>query len=135
MRDSDLAIGGLVLLGIVGALVYFLFPKFITGVLRGPSYAAIIKNQQNEITAFNRETEIIVSYLQDSWTMKAHRKIGALMSRGGYEDWVQKVQTERTETARDMMGYVDTREPSPRKAGAIAGVKAVGPRQDQAKFL
>ena len=107
MRDSDLAIGGLVLLGIVVALVYFLFPKFITGVLRGPSYAAIIKNQQNEITAFNRETEIIVSYLQDSWTMKAHRKIGAVMSRGGYEDWVQKVQTERTETARDMMGYVD----------------------------
>jgi len=111
MRDSDLAIGGLVLLGIVGALVYFLFPKSITGVLRGPSYAAIIKNQQNEITAFNRETEIIISYLQDSWTMKAHRKIGALMSRGGYEDWVQKVQTERTETARDMMGYVDKESP------------------------
>jgi len=111
MRDSDLAIGGLVLLGIVVALVYFLFPKFITGVLRGPSYAAIIKNQQNEITAFNRETEIIVSYLQDSWTMKAHRKIGAVMSRGGYEDWVQKVQTERTETARDMMGYVDKESP------------------------
>jgi len=111
MRDSDLAIGGLVLLGIVGALVYFLFPKFITGVLRGPSYAAIIKNQQNEITAFNRETEIIVSYLQDSWTMKAHRKIGAVMRRGGYEDWVQKVQTERTETARDMMGYVDKESP------------------------
>ena len=104
MRDSDLAIGGLVLLGIVGALIYFLFPKFITGVLRGPSYAAIIKNQQVELAAFNRETEIIGSYMQDSWTMKAYRKLDAVISRGGYEDWVQKIQTERTETARDMMG-------------------------------
>ena len=38
MRDSDIAIGGLVLLGIVGAFAYFLFPNFITGILRGPSY-------------------------------------------------------------------------------------------------
>ena len=96
MRDSDLAIGGLVLLGIVGALIYFLFPKFITGVLRGPSYATIIKNQQNEIAAFNRETEIIVSYLQDSWTMNAFRKLDAVFSRGGYEDWVQKVKLNET---------------------------------------
>src|SRR5258707_5406810 len=106
MRDTDLAIGGLVLLGIVGALVYFLFPKFITGVLRGPSYSAIIKIQQNEITAFNRETQIIGSYLQDSWTMKMYRKLDTVISRGGYEDWVQKIQIERTETARDMIGYV-----------------------------
>jgi hypothetical protein len=106
MRDSDLAIGGLVLLGIVGALVYFLFPKFITGVLRGPSYAAIIKNQQNEIAAFNRETEIVVSYLHDSWTMKAYRNLEAVIGRDGYRDWVQKIQTERTEIARDTMAYV-----------------------------
>jgi hypothetical protein len=112
MRDSDIAIGGLVLLGIVGALVYFLFPKFITGVLRGPSYAAIIKNQQDEITAFNRETEIIVSYLHDSWTMKAYRKLDAVISRGDYEDWAQTVKTERNEIARDMMGYVDKESPS-----------------------
>jgi hypothetical protein len=111
MRDSDLAIGGLVLLGIVGALVYFLFPKFITGILRGPSYAAIIKNQQNEITAFNRETEIIVSYLHDSWTMKAYRKLDAVISRGGYEDWAQTVKNERNEIAHDMMGYVDKESP------------------------
>jgi hypothetical protein len=111
MRDSDLAIGGLVLLGIVGALVYFLFPKFITGVLRGPSYAAIIKNQQNEITAFNRETEIIVSYLHDSWTMRAYRKLDAVISRSGYKDWAQTVKTERNEIARDMMDYVDKESP------------------------
>src|SRR5687768_8573183 len=107
MRDSDLAIGGLVLLGIVGALVYFLFPKFITGVLRGPSYAAIIKNQRNEITAFNRETEIVVSYLHDSWTMKTYRKLDAVIGRDGYGEWVQKLKTDRNEIARDMMGYVD----------------------------
>jgi hypothetical protein len=111
MRDSDLAIGGLVLLGIVGALIYFLFPKFITGVLRGPSYTAIIKNQQNEITTFNRETEIIVSYLHDSWTMKAYRKLDAVISRGGYEDWARSVTTERNEAARDMAGYVDRERP------------------------
>ncbi len=136
MRDSDLAIGGLVLLGIVGALVYFLFPKFITGVLRGPSYAAIIKNQQNEITAFNRETEIIVSHLQDSWTMKAYRKFDAVISRGGYEDWAQTVKTERNEIARDMMGYVDKESPPLERLAqsAIAGVKALAPRQDEAKF-
>ena len=43
--------------------------------------------------------------------MKAYRKLDAVISRGGYEDWVQKVQTERTETARDMMGYVDQESP------------------------
>ena len=111
MRDSDLAIGGLVLLGIVGALIYFLFPKFITGVLRGPSYATIIKNQQNELAAFNRETDIIGSYLQDSWTMKAYRKLDAVFSRGGYEDWARNVTTERNEAARDMAGYVDRERP------------------------
>jgi len=111
MRDSDLAIGGLVLLGIVGALIYFLFPKFITGILRGPSYAAIIKNQQSELTAFNHETEIIGSYLQDSWTMKAYQKLDAVVSRGGYENWVQKIQTERTETVQEMMRYADQERP------------------------
>jgi hypothetical protein len=49
MRDSDVAIGALVLLGIIGALIYFLVPKFISDVLRGPSYATIIKTQQNGI--------------------------------------------------------------------------------------
>ena len=51
----------------------------------------IIRAQENEIAAFNRETEIVFSYLKDSWTMKAYRKIDAVISRGGYEDWVQKV--------------------------------------------
>jgi hypothetical protein len=111
MRDSDLAIGGVVLLGIVGVLVYFLFPKFITGVLRGPSYAAIIKNQQNEIVAFNRETEIIVSYLQDSWTMKAYRKLDAVIGRGEYDEWVKKSTTQRNEIARDMTSYLDQEGP------------------------
>ena len=111
MRDSDLAIGGLVLLGIVGALIYFLFPKFITGVLRGPSYAAIIKNQQVELAAFNRETKIIGSYMQDSWTMKAYRKLDAVISRGGYDNWAQRIRTERDETVRDIMAYLDQERP------------------------
>ena len=70
-----MAIGGLVLLGIMGAFAYFLFPNFITGILRGPSYTEIIRAQESEIAAFNRETEVVFSYLTDSWTMKIYRRI------------------------------------------------------------
>ena len=119
MRDSDVAIGALVLLGIVGALIYFLFPMFISGVLRGPSYATIIKNQQNETAAFDRETEIILSYLQDSWTMNAFRRLDAVFRPGGYEDWVQKVKLERNTMARDAVAYI-AQNPARRSEYAIA---------------
>jgi hypothetical protein len=111
MRDSDVAIGALVLLGIIGALIYFLVPKFISGVLRGPSYATIIRNQQDEIAAFDRETEIILSYLDDSWTMKAFRKLDAVILFGGYDDWVQNVKFERETMARDGGLYVERQRP------------------------
>jgi hypothetical protein len=112
MRDSDVAIGALVLLGIVAALIYFLFPKFISDALRGPSYATVIKNQQNEIAAFDRETEIILSYLQDSWTMKAFRKLDAVFRRGRYEDWVQNVRFGRDTMARDAVAYIERKRPA-----------------------
>lgn len=112
MRDSDVAIGALVLLGIVGALIYFLFPKFISGVLRGPSYATIIKTQQNEIAAFDRETEIILSYLQDSWTMNAFRRLDAVFRPGRYEDWVQNVRFGRDTMARDAVAYIERKRPA-----------------------
>ena len=134
MRDSDLAIGGLVLLGIVAALFYFLFPKFITGFLRGASYYVIIKKQQNELAAFNRETEIIGSYMQHSWTMRVYRKLDTVTGRGEYEIWIQKVKAERAETSRDMMAYVNDSAIG-RTADPIAGSKTPASRQDQAKFL
>jgi hypothetical protein len=95
MRDSDAAIGGLVLVGIVGALVYFLFPNFITGIFRGPSYNDIVRVQQSEIAAFNRDTEVVFSYLNDSWTMKIYRRIESIFGRSSYEDWVQRTTAER----------------------------------------
>jgi hypothetical protein len=95
MRDSDMAIGGLVLLGIVGAFAYFLFPNFITGILRGPSYNDIVRAQESEIAAFNRETEVVSSYLTESWTMKIYHRIDSMVGRNGYEDWIQKIRAER----------------------------------------
>ncbi len=108
MRDSDIAIGGLVLLGIVGAFVYFLFPNFITGILRGPSYTEIIRAQESEITAFNRETEVVFSYLADSWTMKIHRRIDSMIGGGAYENWIQQAKTERTSLLRDTVRDIES---------------------------
>src|SRR5713226_499242 len=109
MRDSDMAIGGLVLLGIMGAFAYFLFPNFIAGILRGPSYTDIIRAQQSEIAAFNRETEIIFSYLADSWTMKIYRRMDSTVGRSAYEDWIQQVKTERTNLLRDTVRDIESR--------------------------
>src|SRR5918996_4294586 len=95
MRDSDIAIGGLVLLGIVGAFAYFLVPKFITGILRGPFYNDIVRAQEHEIAAFNRETEVVSSYLTESWTMKIYRRIESIFGRSSFEDWIQPVMAER----------------------------------------
>jgi hypothetical protein len=108
MRDSDMAIGGLVLLGIVGAFVYFLFPNFIAGILRGPSYTEIIRSQETEITTFNRETEIVLSYLNDSWTMKIYRRIDSTIGRGTYKDWIQRVKAGRNNLVRDAVRDIES---------------------------
>src|SRR6266542_486473 len=108
MRDSDIAIGGLVLLGIVGAFTYFLFPNFIGGILRGPSYTEIIRAQESEITAFNRETEVVFSYLSGSWTIKIHRRIDSMIGGGAYENWIQQAKTERTSLLRDTVRDIES---------------------------
>ncbi len=108
MRDSDIAIGGLVLLGIVGAFAYFLFPNFIAGILRGPSYTEIIRAQESEIAAFNRETEAVFSYLADSWTMKIYRRFDSMIRRNNYEDWIQQVKAERNNLVRDTVRDIES---------------------------
>src|SRR5207247_1237407 len=107
MRDSDIAIGGMVLLGIVGAFVYFLFPNFITGILRGPSYIDIVRAQETEIAAFNRETEIVSSYLTNSWTMKIYRRIESVVGHRSYEDWIQQVRAARNNLIRDAVQDIE----------------------------
>jgi hypothetical protein len=108
MRDSDIAIGGLVLLGIVGAFAYFLFPNFITGILRGPSYTDVLRAQESEITAFNRETEVVFSYLSDSWTIKIYRRFDSMIRRNNYEDWIQQVKAERNNLVRDTVRDIES---------------------------
>ena len=108
MRDSDIAIGGLVLLGIVGAFAYFLFPNFITGILRGPSYTDVLRAQESEITAFDRETEVVFSYLSDSWTMKIYRRFDSMIRRNNYEDWIQQVKAERNNLVRDTVRDIES---------------------------
>ncbi len=108
MRDSDIAIGGLVLLGIVGAFAYFLFPNFITGILRGPSYTEIIRAQESEIAAFNRETEAVFAYLADSWTMQIYRRFDSMIRRNNYEDWIQQVKAERNNLVRDTVRDIES---------------------------
>jgi hypothetical protein len=108
MRDSEMAIGGLVLLGIVGAFAYFLFPNFIAGILRGPSYTEIIRSQETEITTFNRETEVVFSYLTDSWTMKIYRRIDSTIGRGTYKDWIQRVKAGRNNLVRETVRDIES---------------------------
>ena len=103
-----MAIGGLVLLGIIGVFAYFLFPHFITGILRGPSYTDVIRAQESEIAGFNRETEVVFSYLTDSWTMKIYRRIDSMVGRSAYEDWIQQIKTERTNLLRDTVRDIES---------------------------
>jgi hypothetical protein len=108
MRDSDIAIGGLVLLGIVGVFAYFLFPSFITRILQGPSYTEIIRAQESEINGFNRETEVIFSYLTDSWTMKIYQRIDSMVGRRTYEDWIQLIKAERNNLVRGTVRDIES---------------------------
>lgn len=108
MRDSDMAIGGLVLLGIVGAFAYFLFPNFITGILRGPSYTDVLRAQESEIAAFNRESEVVFSYLTESWTMKIYRRFDSMIRRNDYEDSIQQVKAERNNLIRETFRDIES---------------------------
>ena len=87
MRDSDVAIGAVVLLGIVGFYRIYGFQSSSPCSAVPLLNAAIIKTQQNEIAAFDRETEIILSYFQNSRTMMAFRRLDAVFHPGRYEDW------------------------------------------------
>ncbi len=135
MRDSDIAIGGLVLLGIMGAFAYFLFPNFIAGILRGPSYTEIIRAQQSEIAGFNRETEIVFSYLTDSWTMKIYRRIDAIVGRSAYEDWVQQIKAERNNLVRDAVrGIESQRQIADSLSRSLGSKKAIRDRTKESIF-
>ena len=95
MRDSELAIGTLVLLGVIAALLYFLFPNEISRFLRGPSHKEIYRSIDRETAAFSAETETISSYLEDSWSMKAYRAVDSALKRNGYPGWIKTVKAER----------------------------------------
>ena len=135
MRDSDVAIGGLVLLGIVGALVYFLFPNFITRILRGPPHTEIIQAQEREIAGFNHETKIVFSYLTDSWAMKIYRRLESVLGRGGYEDWIQTVKVERDELISDTLRNIEReRQIAERLALSLESKKAIRDRRKESIF-
>jgi len=135
MRDSDMAIGGLVLLGIVGAFVYFLFPNFITGILRGPFHTEIIRAQESEIAAFNHETEVVFSYLNDSWTMKIYGRIDSMVGRSTYEDWIQQVKTERNNLVRDAVRDIESqRHIADRLSRSLESKKAIRDRTKESIF-
>jgi hypothetical protein len=135
MRDSDVAIGGLVLLGIIGAFAYFLFPNFITGILRGPSYTEIIRAQESEIAGFNRETDVVFSYLTDSWTMKIYRRIASTVGRSTSEDWIQQVKVERNNRVRDTVRDIESqRQIADRLFRSLESRKALRDRTKETIF-
>ena len=130
-----MAIGGLVLLGIMAALAYFLFPKAITRFLQDPSYTEVIRAQQSEVAAFNRETGIVFSYLTDSWTMKVYRRLDSVVGRGGYEDWIQIVKVERDELISDTLRNVERqRQIADRLALSLESKKAIRDRTKESIF-
>src|SRR5918996_297396 len=135
MRDSDIAIGGLVLLGIVGAFAYFLFPNFITGILQGPSYNDIVRAQEHEIAAFNRETEVVSSYLMESWTMKIYRRIESIFGRSSFEDWIQPVMAERNNLVQKTVQDVENqRQVADSLSRSLESKKAIRDRAKESIF-
>jgi hypothetical protein len=95
MRDSDVAIGGLVLTGLIGAFFYFLFPKVFSDLLRGPSPTEIVRSVRSEVSVFENENKVIDDYLQNSRTMKVYRRFDYFLGPGHYENWIQNVKTKR----------------------------------------
>ena len=130
-----MAIGGLVLLGIVGAFAYFLFPNFITGILRGPSYNDIVRAQESEIAAFNRETEVVSSYLMDSRTIKLYRRIESIFGRSSYEDWIQKLRAERNNLIQKTVQDVERqRQVADSLSRSLESKKAIRDRAKESIF-
>jgi hypothetical protein len=135
MRDSDMAIGGLVLLGIIGAFAYFLFPSFITGILRGPSYNDIVRAQEREIAAFNHETEVVSSYLTGSWTMKVYRRIELIFGRSSHEDWIQNVGAERNNLLQKAVQDLESqRQVADNLSRSLESKKAIRDRAKESIF-
>ena len=107
MRDSDLAIGVVVLAAVIAGLLYFLFSTQLGGIgqwLRGPSHTQILKSIEAEKAKFSRETEIISSYLERSFPLKAYRLIdlafrgepqGRTFKLNDYPAWTLKMNAER----------------------------------------
>jgi hypothetical protein len=135
MRDSDMAIGGLVLLGIIGAFAYFLFPNFINGILRGPSYNDIVRGQEREIAAFNHETEVVSSYLTESWTMKIYQRIESILGRSSYEHWTQNVRAERNDLVQKAVQDVESqRQVADSLSRSLESKKAIRDRAKESIF-
>jgi hypothetical protein len=130
-----MAIGGLVLLGIIGAFAYFLFPSFITGILRGPSYNDIVRAQEHEIATFNHETEVVSSHLTESWTMKIYRRIESMVGRNGYEDWFQQVKAERNNLVQKAVQDVQSqRQVADSLSRSLESKKAIRDRAKESIF-
>ena len=130
-----MAIGGLVLVGIVGALAYFLFPNFITGILRGPSYNDIVRAQEHEIAAFNHETEVVSSYLTESWTMKIYQRIESILGRSSYEHWTQNVRAERNDLVQKAVQDVESqRQVADSLSRSLESKKAIRHRAKESIF-
>jgi hypothetical protein len=135
MRDSDMAIGGLVLLGIIGVFAYFLFPHFIAGILRGPSYTDVIRAQESEIAGFNRETVIVFSHLTDSWTIKIYRRIDSMAGRRTYEDWIQLIKAERNNLVRGTVRDIEShRSVADTLSRSLESKKAIRDRTKESIF-
>jgi hypothetical protein len=135
MRDSDMAIGGLVLLGIIGAFAYFLFPNFITGILRGPSYNDIVRAQEHEIATFNHETEVVSSYLMNSRTIKIYRRIESIFGRSSYEDRIQKIGAERSNLVqKTVQGVERLRQVADSLSRSLESKKAIRDRAKESIF-
>ncbi len=98
MRDSDLAIGVVVLAAVIAGLLYFLFSSQLGGIgefLSGPSHTEILKSIEAEKAKFSRETEIIGSYLERSFPLKAYRAIDLAFKLNDYPTWTKKMNAER----------------------------------------
>jgi len=103
MRDSELAIGVVVLLFVIAGLIYFKFPEQVRTFLRGPSPAEIYQFISKEADSFEIESRTIIYYLSDSWTIKPYRIIDATLKRGHYAAWIQELKAERDSVVKNTL--------------------------------
>ena len=97
MRDSDMAIRRACPPRNHRGLCLFSLPEFHNRDLGGgPSYNDIVRAQEHEIATFNHETEVVFSYLTDSWTIKPYRRIGRMVGRDAYENSIQQLRQKGT---------------------------------------